>query len=221
MQTDDLIEQIARSATPVAPLMRPARSAARWTGGAALSVAVLVLARVLVSGGSGGAFPPWLLMAQVVAPAAAFAAAVAAFSLIIPGANGRVLKWPLVAGGGWLAVLAVAALREWPTTMAGPEAAHAWLCVAMIAVGSLLPVAAMVRSLRRGAPLPPELTVSPAVLAAASLSNVGACLAHPHSSAAVLVVWHGATVMALVIAGAVLGRSLLVWKIPALASEGR
>jgi hypothetical protein len=217
MKTDDLVERIARDARPVTPLRPAGRSGVAWAVGTTGYLAVLVAVRALLLDGSINGLPPLLLFAQVAAIATGVGAAVAAFTLVIPGESRRVLAWPITAGFVWVASLLVGTVREWPIRTQALQAPHEWLCVAMIGLGSLLPVAVMLRALRRGAPLAPGLTVSLTVLAAAGLANVGACVAHPHTSGTVLLLWHGATIAALVVVGAALGRSLLVWRRPAFA----
>ena len=81
----------------------------------------------------------------------------------------------------------------------------------MIALGSALPALGMMLMLRRGAPLTPRVTTALAVLAAAALANVGVCVSHPHPSTAVVLIWHGATLLVLVATSSWAGRSLLAW----------
>ena len=217
MKTDDLVERIARDARPVTPLRHAGRSGVAWAVGTAGYLAVLVAVQVSIVDGSISRLPPLLLLAQVAAVATGASAAVAAFTLVIPGESRRALVWPMTAGFVWVASLLVGIVREWPIPTEALQAQHEWLCVAMIGLGSLLPVAVMLRALRQGAPLAPGLTMSLTVLAAAGLANVGACVAHPHTSSTVLLLWHGTTIAALVAAGAGLGRSVLVWKRPVFA----
>jgi hypothetical protein len=217
MKTDDLVERIAMDAGPVTPLRHAGRSGMAWVVGTAGYLAVLVAVRALIVDGSINGLPPLLRLAQVAAIATGAGAAVAAFTLVIPGESRRVLAWPMTAGVVWVASLVVGTVREWPVPIQALQAPHEWLCVAMIGLGSLLPVAVMLRALRQGAPLAPGLTVSLAVLAAAGLANVGACVANAHTSSTVLLLWHGTTIAALVVAGAALGPSVLVWKRPVFA----
>jgi hypothetical protein len=90
-------------------------------------------------------------------------------------------------------------------------APHEWLCIAMIVGGGALPAVLMVRMLRCGAPLTPGLTTALGALAVTGLANVGACLSHPHPSDAVVLIWHGGTIAALVACAAWVGRNLLNW----------
>ena len=214
MQTDDLIDRIARDGAPVQPLPHPTRSGLAWGVGALAYLRTLVTARTLIGEAPVLDVPTWLLIAQLAAAAAAFGAAVAAFTLVIPGASRRVLAWPAAATVVWLGTLSVVSLREPAASLTGAEAQREWLCVALIVLGSAFPVAAMVHALRRGAPLAPGLTLSLSVLAAGSLANVAACVAHPHTSSLVLMSWHGTSIAVLVLGAAWLARFVLVWQRP-------
>jgi hypothetical protein len=219
MRTDDLIEQIAQAGAPVRPWPRPWHSGSRWTLGAVAYFGLLVAPRILIGGESVGAIPAWLATSLAAAVVSALAAAVAAFTLVVPGASRRVLGWPAAAALVWLGTLMATSLQEGPAALAGPDAQREWLCVTMIVIGSVLPLGVMVRKLRRGAPVAPGITLALSTLAAASLASVSACLAHPHTSSVVLLVWHGAVIGTLVATGAWFGRVALRWKRPMLVSD--
>jgi hypothetical protein len=209
METDDLIERIAQDGAPITRVSHPVRSGLAWGTGALVYFGLLVAARALMGQEPALDAPGWLLFAQLAAAITALGAAVAAFTMVIPGASRRVLAWPAAAAVIWVGTLMVASIRE--PSFAGPEAQREWLCVAMIVLGSALPVIAMVRALRRGAPLSPGLTLSLSVLAGASLANVAACVSHPHTSSLVVMSWHGASIALLVVAASWLGRFVLSW----------
>jgi hypothetical protein len=212
IKTDDFIEQLARDVRAIAPLRRPWLRAASWMLGALVYMAVLTLMMTssgdVTVNGTGWRF----LFPQVAATLVSAAAAAAAFASVIPGASARVLLWPAAALAVWLGSLFIGSLQEWQAIGAADLAPQGeWLCVAMIALGGALPALAMALMLRHGAPLTPRVTTALAVLAAAGLANVGACVSHPHTSSAVVLIWHGATVLSLVAVGAWAGRSVLSW----------
>jgi hypothetical protein len=212
MKTDDFIEQLTRDVEPVAPLQRPWLRATTWLVGALVYMSVLTGIMTstadLTANGSSSRF----LFPQIAAIAISAAAAAAAFASVVPGASVRVLLWPAGAIAVWLGTLLIGSLQEWqrvgPIVLAPPEE---WLCIAMIALGSVLPALGMMLMLRRGAPLTPRVTTALAVLAAAALANVGVCVSHPHPSSAVVLIWHGATLLVLVATSSWAGRSLLSW----------
>jgi hypothetical protein len=212
MKTDDFIEHLARGVTPVAPFPRPWRRAAIWLAGAAVYVAVLAM--MMTSSADMSANYVWrFLLTQVAAIVVSAAAAAAAFASIVPGSSSRVLLWPSIPLVLWIGVLLVGSVQEWQATgAAGLAPAREWLCVAMIGIGGALPALALARMLRDGAPLTPGITTALVALAAAGLSNVGACISHPHTSSAVVLLWHGATVAALVAASWRAGEHVFSWE---------
>ena len=213
MKTDELIEQLARGVTPVTPVPQPWRRAAIWFVGTAVYIGVL--ATMMTSSAELSANSVWrLLLPQLAAIAVSAVAAAAAFASIVPGASSRVLLWPSIALSSWIGILVVGAVQEWGTTGAvGLPPPREWLCVAMIGVGGTLPALVMARMLREGAPLTPRVTGALVALAAAGLANVGACISsHPHTSSAVVLLWHGATVTALTAAGAWAGPQFFSWQ---------
>ncbi len=213
MKTDDLIEQLARGITPVARFPRPWRRAAIWLVGATVYLGVLTMMMTSSADVSGNNNVWRFLLPQIAAIAVSGAAAAAAFASIVPGASSRVLFWPSVALVLWIGILLVGSVQDWQTTgAAGLAPRREWLCVAMIGLGGALPAWAMARMLRDGAPLTPRVTSALVALAAAGLANVGACIAHPHTSSTVVLLWHGATVAALVAASAWAGQHLFSWE---------
>lgn len=212
MKTDDLIERLARSVEPARPLRRPWLRATTWLVGALVYMSALTLMMTssgdLIANGTGW----WFLLPQIAAIVVSVAAAAAAFASVVPGASSRGLLMPAAAVAVWVGGLLVGAVQEWQAIgTVGLAPQREWVCVAMIALGGALPALGMALMLRRGAPLTPRVTTALAVLAAASLANVGACVAHPHTSSAVMLIWHGATVLSLVAASSWAGRSVLSW----------
>ena len=82
----------------------------------------------------------------------------------------------------------------------------------MIALGGALPALGMALMLRQGAPMTPRVTTALAVLAAAGLANVVACVSHPHATSAVVLIWHGATVLSLIVLSAWAGHFVFSWE---------
>jgi hypothetical protein len=56
------------------------------------------------------------------------------------------------------------------------------------------------------------VTATLAALAVGGLANVAACVSHPHTDNAVTLVWHGATILALVLLSAWRSRFVLTWE---------
>ncbi len=212
MNTDDLIGRLAQHAAPVVPLRPPWRRAMVWVPGAVIYLGAITAALTsqadVVANGTGWRF----VFPQIAAVAVSVAAAVAAFSAVVPGASRRVLWWPAAAIAIWFASLVPGSLQE--LTRSGPAAlvsSREWLCVATIVAGGALPAWWMTVMLRQGAPLTPRLTAGLTVLAAAGLANVTACLSHPHPSQVLTLGWHGLTMLILVVVAAWTGRRVFAW----------
>ena len=213
MNTDRLLEHLARDLQAAPALARPGVRAAWWLLGAVAYLAILALvmtSRADVAGSGGWIF----LMSQVAAIATAVAAAYAAFALTVPGFSYRVLQVPVIAAMVWLGTLASGAVREWNAAgAAGLATPREWLCVVTIVLGGALPWVMIAIMLRQGAPLAPRLTAALGALAVAALANVAACVSHPHSSSLVTLVWHGSTTLALMgLAAAVANHVALTWE---------
>jgi hypothetical protein len=212
MKTDDFIERLARDVEAVTPLQRPWLRAATWLLGAFVYMGALTLMMTSSSDVATNTTGWWFLLPQVAAIAVSAAAAAAAFASVVPGASPRVLLWPAAAVVVWLGSLLIGSLQEWQAIgTVGLAPQREWLCVAMIALGGALPALGMTLMLRHGAPLTPRMTTALAVLAAAGLANVGACVSHPHTSSVVVLIWHGATILTLVAVSSWAGRSVLSW----------
>ena len=212
MNTDRLIETLAQGLTPAAPLSKPWIRSARWLLGTAVYFIVLTLMMVSPAevAANGRAWPS--AFHNVVAVVTAIVAATAAFGATVPGPLSRLSVWPALAAMVWLGVVASGAIQEWSRGGVSLAAPSEWACVAMMALGGALPAVGMVIMLRRGAPFRPGLTAGMAALATASLASVSACLSHPHASDAVTLVWHGTTILVLVVTAARFGSGLLTWR---------
>ena len=211
MNTERLIEALAQDLTPVGPLSRPWIRSAWWLLGtvAYLGVLTLMMASPAEVAANGRGWP--FAFYHVVAILTAATAAYAAFASTVPGFPNGISLLPALAAMVWLGSAAAGAVQEWSRAGVSLAAPSEWACVAMIAFGGALPGVGMVIMLRRGAPLTPALTAGMAMLATASLASVSACLSQPHASDAVTLVWHGTTILALVVTAARFGRGVLTW----------
>ena len=211
MNTEHLIERLAKDLTPVEPLRRPGRRAAVWLLGAALYIAILTVAMSAL-GFATHAGDARLLLPQLAAIVAGVLAATAAFASVVPGYSKHVLVWPPIAAAlVWLGTLIVGSLSQRQELVTILSAEHEWLCVAQIVIGSAPLVAVLAMMLRRGAPLNPALTAALAAIAVGILANVGACASTPHANDAITLVWHGGAILALVLVCAWGARFVLTW----------
>ena len=212
MNTNDLIENLARGLEPVAPLRRPGMRAAMWLLGAVVYVGILVVGMNAVKGDAAGVGAGFWV-SQIAAIVVGLLASRAAFASVVPGLPSHARAWAVLAALVWLGTLVAASPWnfDWATVMG---ANHEWVCVGFIVIGGTPLMVALTVMLRRGAPLSPAATAALAVLAAAVMANVGACLALPHANSAITVVWHGGVVLVLAAAAALTARLVFGWSVP-------
>lgn len=214
MNTEDLIDRLARDAAPVAPLPAPGARTALWALWAALYLIIVGVIMRTTMATAGAALTPVYVLQQGAALFTAIAAARAAFVSVIPGAPAG--PWTLALGGAvaWLAAAAwgvSADLRVAGTI--GISTQSDWPCVVSIMFGGLVLGGPLLWALRRGAPLTPHLTAFLAGLAALSIANIEACLTRPHAFASTILLWHGSTIVLVALVCAVAGRRWLFWRL--------
>jgi hypothetical protein len=208
MNTNDLIEELAKNLAPVEPLWRSGRRAAVWLIGAAVYVGVLVLA-MSEPDGAANLIDASVALPQLTAIVTGVLAATAAFASVVPGRSMRVLVWPAIAALVWLGTLIIGARLDQPTAILAAE--HEWLCVGLILFGGAPLLAWLAVMLRRGAPLNPAVTAALAAIAVGTLANVGACFWRPHTNEEITLVWHGGTILVLALVCIWGARFVLTW----------
>jgi hypothetical protein len=212
MNTDDLVRALAADGGRLRVSL-PVRYAAA-VGGAALLVAVAYLAwhgpRTDVA---GFAWTPRIAFKLAVPLAAAIAAAGLALCLVRPGTavRPRLLWLAAVAAAlaiGVAAELAVLPPAEWLPRLVG---LNAWRCLVTVPLLSVLPLAAGLVALSRGAPLSPAAAGASAGLTAGAAGALIYATVCPDDSPLFLALWYGLAVAAVTGAGALVGRRLLRW----------
>ena len=210
VDTDTVIERLARNARPVQRLPSPGRRVARW-----LAIGLPVIA---VFGAVMGARPdlglklaePVFLLQLLAAFATAVCAAHAAFASAVPGAPRWCLWLPLPPFALWIGSLGRQCWQDW--LRLGPDGivfTVDLVCLPIIAMVGTAPAIAMVIMTRRGASFTPRLTAFLGALAAATLAYVGLRLVHPLDAAFMVLVWQfGAVALFATVIGG-LGRRLL------------
>jgi hypothetical protein len=208
MKTDDLIAALSADATVESPL------APRLAGLAALSAALVAALFYAVFAPR----PDLLAAAAATAMKLAFtlslaaAGLAAALRLARPGERRASLAWlaaPLALLAAFVAAdLARRGLVGWRPRLFGATAAACFFLVTTLAA---LPLAALLRALRRGAPERPARAGFAAGLAAAGLGASVYALHCPEDSPLFMAAWYGAAALAAGLIGAALGRRLLRW----------
>ena len=213
IETDSLIERLARSAKPVRPLANPWRRASFWL---MLALPYLVMVVLLMTPRSDlpeKLHDPRFLLEESATLVTAVLAAAAAFSATVPGRSRLVLLLPLPSLLVWLGSLGMGCVEAWLQFGAqGPKLQQDWACLPAIAITGGAPAIVIVAMLRRGAPLLPHITVGLGALAAAALGNFALRLFHPQDASLMVLVWQFGTVALYAAIATMLGGRLLSWK---------
>lgn len=200
MNTEELIAQLAQQTAPVKRLPSPHRRLAVWLAW----VVPVLLAIVLVMGVradlSARMADPAFALQHMAAAATGLCAAWAALASTVPGISRWRLALPVPPALVWLASIGIGCLREWAEWGADSllPAIHP-RCLDEIALISVIPLAALVALVRRGASFQPRLTGILTALAAAATGSAALDLFHPAEAAIIVLVWHfmGITVLSL------------------------
>lgn len=215
MRTDELIVQLARSATPITPLPSPGVRAGRW-----LAAAALVMTVAMVTLGPrddlGSAFSQPIFVGSIAALLLTLAnGAFVAFALSVPGVGPspalRVL--PLMTAAGWSAMWMVAwstaAVSVGPTTAAVHAACVIRIAGCALAVGWLLFI-----MIARAAPLRPLRTAAVASLASVATGATVAQILCPIDDPRHQLIGHVVVALAVAGAGVWIGRRVLrTWRL--------
>jgi hypothetical protein len=123
------------------------------------------------------------------------------------------LLLPLAPLGLWLASVGHGCVQDWLRLGAdGLTIRPDWDCLPAAAIIGIVPAAAIVAMLRKGAPLRPRLTLTLAALAVASVANFGMQFAHVGDASIMVLAWHLGAAAALSALGGWLGERVLGWR---------
>ncbi|MFC5842728.1 NrsF family protein [Aminobacter ciceronei] len=209
METNDLIQRLARDARPIRLLPPPRKRAVNWLAISAPAVAIVVVLASPRLDLSERLTDVRFLFEQAAALATATAAAVAAFAVVIPGHDRRLALLPLAPLTIWLGGLVQGSLEAWLRASAALNLTNGWPCLPGIAMVGAVPALTMVVMLRRGVPIAPRLTVMLGALAAAALGNVGLRLVHSQDASLMILVWQFGSVALLSLLAGWGGRSIM------------
>jgi hypothetical protein len=219
VETNELIERLSANAGPVRRLRPPHVRLLLWL------LVVIPYAAAMVylfrdHAGPGLAeitASPRYFVEQAAALLTAATAAYAAFSSLVPGHDRRVFWLPVLPLAVWIASIGQGCVEDWlrfgPSGLAiRPDTA----CLYPGLLIGLIPAAAIVLMLRRGAPLMPRLTVALGGVAVAGVVNFVLQLFHGRDLSIMVLVWHiGFLLVAALLAGWI-GPRLIGWRRPAL-----
>lgn len=208
MRTDDLIRALAEDAGPATPLARPL--ALLLPGAAAVSALGLWLtlgprpdlAQALIS------FP---VLRHIWTLALFALALVAALRLARPEGQARLWTLALVPAVGAALVawaLVTTPAEGWNMAMQGKTQ---WACLTSIPLLSVLPVAALMAALRRGASPAPALSGALAGLAGGGLGAAVYAMHCIEDSPLFWVTWYGTAIVGVTLVSSLIGARLLRW----------
>lgn len=215
ISTPDLIESLARNATPVRRLRPPAIRALCW-----LLLAAVVLGLIAISEGLRPDLMQRLQQWDFAASMAAslvtgICAAIAAFMLSLPDRSRLWILLPAPALAAWLSTISYQCLFNWitlaPTAIRLGEAAD---CFATLVLTSLPLSLAMLIMLRYAAPLRPTAATLTGSLAVAAVTATALALFHALDASVMILVWNLGTTAAIVGLGGLFGRRLFSWVAP-------
>jgi hypothetical protein len=208
MTTDRLITTLAHDVQPVQTFRPPWLRAVAWGMIAVAYVAVVIAGSLPSDGLRLGLHDGRLVMEHAAALLTAITAAAAAFATVVPGYRRSIVALPIFALAVWVATVGAAVDGE---GLAAMLCQTDWKCTAIILVGAALPAVALIRAIRRGAPLMPSVTGMLAGLAAAAAGSFAVSAFRPNEPGAVVLLWHCGTVVVFALCAGLAGGRFLRW----------
>ncbi len=199
MNTDDLISRLAAGLAPVRRVAPPWRTALAW-----LALAALVIAAAVAWSGFRHDIAARVMLPEerlniAMALATGIAAAFAAFQLALPDRDSRWALLPLPFALAWISGLGWGCLRDL-AEHGSLRLGTSFSCMRFI-IGFGVPLtAAMLWMTRHAAPIRPGPVAMLGGLAAAAVASVGLSLVHHLDAAAMVLIWHGGSVLLVMLA---------------------
>lgn len=210
VDTEQLIENIARDAKPVKRAPHPFKLSAWWLIGATLYLAVTLIFFRLRPDLLLKFQSPLFLAEIVLLVGIVMTASMSAALLAFPDMHQK--RWlavtPIFVGLLFILTMGCAWYADNP---ASPPPLHNIKCTAEIAILALLPVAWIFFSMRGLASTHPYLTGGTALLFAFGIGALSLRLVEQTDSIAHVVLWHYLPMVAAVVLGLWIGKKLLKW----------
>jgi len=213
MDTNELIKQLVADLRPVRPLRPPWIRTILWMAIALPYVGAVVWSKLMMVDVPQAAADTRFMVEQLATLATALTAAIAALRSAIPGFDRRYLLLPLAPLALWLGSVGHGCVQDWVRLGAeGLTIRPDWDCLPMAAIIGIIPGAAIVVMLRKGASLHPRVTLGLAALAVASVANFGLQFAHAREASIMVLAWHLGAAAVLSALGGCLGDRVLSWR---------
>ncbi len=214
METDRLIARLADEAAPVRPLARPWLRALWWLAVSAPPVFLVVWWHGMApKAGMVATADLRMTIEWLAILATAVTASVAAFASCVPGVDRRWLWTPLVPLAAWLAATGQGCIADYQAM--GAAAFDIRLdtdCFLPTVLAGIVPLAAMLTMLRRGAPVMPRATLALAGLAVAAVVNLAMLLFHVGDVSIMVLIWHLGVVVAAGAVASLFGPLVVKWR---------
>ena len=208
MQTNQLITRLAGDCATIRRLQAPWQRTALW-----LMFVLPCVATVTAVHLAGRDVIERIDIRMAVERAAilltGLTAALAAFSIVVPGRDWRIALLPLVPLAVWLGSLGEGCMHDW--SRLGADGLQVWDCVPAAIIVSIPCATIMLVMLRRGPPLFPSLTLALGALASAAMVNFGLRLFHAADVAVMVLVWHFGGIAAVTTLASRFGDHVLNW----------
>lgn len=214
MKTDELIVQLARSASPVVPLPPPGVRAARWLA-AVMLVMLVAITWIGPRADLTLALSRPVFLGSLVALLLTLASgASAAFVLSVPGAERSPVQHlqPLLTAAAWSAIWVVGLFTAGVPAGPGTASFH-WLCAMQIGVCAAATGWFLMSMIARAAPLQPLRAAAVASVASMATGAAAAQVLCPLDDPRHQLVGHVLVALMVAVAGLVVGRrSLETWR---------
>ena len=212
METSELIRSLGADLGRVQRRYTPMTRTVLWLLLSVPYVAAIATAYLVTGAAISLSADARFVVEELAMIATAITAAVAALWCVVPGRDRRIAILPLVPLAAWMATVVVACLDGWLRQGSLPMGwPPDWTYFPMLALIGLVPAAALLAMLRRGAPLYPRSTLALGALAVLALGNAGLRIFHAGDVTVTVLVCDFGTIALLSAMAAWVGPRILSW----------
>jgi len=211
-RTQDLIDAIVQTATPVRRLRPPIIRAGLWLAFAAIVLGLIAIAHGVRPDFSDRVRQPLFVLSMVGALATGILAAAASFRLSLPDSSRLWIVLPLPALALWVATIGYGCLTDWVSM--DPDGLHmgeAIRCFATLLMTSVPLSIAMLVMLRYAARLRPLEVSVMGGLAVAAVTAFALSLFHDLDATVMILIWNLGSAVLIAALGSLFGQSMLTW----------
>ena len=211
-RTQDLIDAIVQTATPIRRLRPPIIRAGLWLAFAAIVLGLIAIAHGVRPDFSDRVRQPLFVLSMVGALATSILAAVASFRISLPDSSRLWIVLPLPALALWVSTIGYGCLTDWVSM--DPDGVHmgeAVRCFATLLMTSVPLSIAMLAMLRYAALLRPIEVSVMGGLAVAAVTAFALSLFHDLDATVMILIWNLGAAVLIAALGSLFGRSMLTW----------